>query len=102
MSVVGAWTGVALIGSGRVVGSGTVICCGMVVCLEVGISPVYVTDSMLLGVLTIVGAAVNVAIGLARFLPIDVERRLRAKRFVLRSAEDCARITSWCGRPLYC
>ena len=70
----GAWTGVALIGSGRVVGSRTVICCGTVVCLEVGISPVYVTDFMLLGVLTIVRAAVNVAIRLVRFLPIDVAK----------------------------
>ena len=68
----GAWTGVALIGSGRVAGSGTVICCGIVVCLVVGISPVYVTDCMLPGVLIIVGAAVNVAIGLARFSPIVV------------------------------
>jgi hypothetical protein len=92
VSALGAWTGAALIGSGRVVSSGAVICCGTVVCLEGDISPVYVTDCVLPGALTIVEAAVNVATGLAR---------LRAKRFVLRSADDCARIASWCSRLLY-
>ena len=72
VSAMGAWTGAALIGSGRVVSSGTVICCGTVVCLEGDISPVYVTDCVLPGALMIVEAAVNVAIGLARCSSIDV------------------------------
>ena len=42
------------------------------VCLEGGISPEYVTDCVLAGVLTIVAAAVNVAIGLARCSSMDV------------------------------
>jgi hypothetical protein len=72
VSAMGVWTGAALIGSGRVVSSGTVICCGTVVCLEGDIILVYVTDCVLPGALTIVEAAVNVAIGLARCSSIDV------------------------------
>ena len=72
VSAMGVWTGAALIESSRVVSSGIVICCGTVVCLEGNISPVYVTGCVLPGALTIVEAAVNVAIGLARCSSIDV------------------------------